>query len=349
MTILSVRKSLIFYIFSVALCNFLCLPVHAQEKSGGESRYYYVGTLGDNLPVQLELVIDSGDISGSYMYDRVGSPIALTGEIDTKSSTITLVEQDEKGNKTGTFKGSIRGEGKNFGKVIEGEWSKANGLSSLAFKLIKVADLPTISVKKGDQYEASYMYPYFLADTKAFSEISARLEKEAAAERKKFVKEADEYFKTQKSAGGWQEDYSYSIEYYSPGLISLSGEVFSYTGGAHGNTYYISSNYWIKDGKALLLNLSDLFMPKSDFIKALSDYCINDLRKQNAGWVVDGELKELNAEDLKMFVVSTRGITFAFAPYAVAPYVEGPYFVTVGYGDLKGLINPKGPLKEFLK
>lgn len=99
----------------------------------------------------------------------------------------------------------------------------------------------------------------------------------------------------------------------------------------------------------MLLNLSDLFTPESNFIKTLSDYCINDLGKQNAGLVVNGELEELKASDLKMFVGSPRGITFTFAPYAVGSYVEGSYFVLVGYGELESIINPKGPLKQFLK
>lgn len=193
------------------------------------------------------------------------------------------------------------------------------------------------------------MYPSFITDTKANREITERLEKEAASERKKFTDEAETFFSTQESAGEWQENYSYSIEYYSPELISLSGEVFSYTGGAHGNTFYMSSNYWIKDGKTLRLGLSDLFMPKSNYIKVLSDYCIRNLRKQQAGWVLNGELKELKADDLSAFLISPRGITFAFAPYAAGPYVEGSYFVTVGYGELKGAVNPAGPLRQFLK
>ena len=342
-------KPALILVFSVALYNFFCLPLPAQDKQGGESRYYYVGTIGDNLDVQMELIIDSGDVSGSYMYDKVGIPIALTGEADNSSSAITLVEQDEKGSKTGTFKGTVRGDGKDFGKVIEGKWSKANGLTTLPFKLTKVADFVSTNLNGGAKYEASYMYPNFLSDTKAFREITDRLEKEAASERKKFVKEAEDFFSAQDSAGGWQEDYSYSIEYYSPELVSLSGEVFSYTGGAHGNTSYMSSNYWIKDGKALLLNLPDLFKPNSDFIKALSGHCIGDLRRQKAGWVLNGELKELKSGDLSVFAVSPRGITFAFAPYVAGPYVEGPYFVLVSYSDLKGIINPQGPLKQFLK
>ena len=339
------------YLFLITVfCNVpVCISAHAQDNAGNESRYYYVGTIGDNFPVQMELVIDSGDVSGSYMYDKVGIPIPLTGEFDLKSSALNMVEQDEKGQKTGTFKGTVRSEGKSFGMYIEGEWSKANGLSTLPFKLTKVADFVSTNVNAKSQYEASYMYPSFITDTKANREITERLEREAVSEKKKFANEAETFFSAQESAGEWQENFSYSIEYYSPELISLSGEVFSYTGGAHGNTFYVSSNYWIKDGKALLLSLSDLFTPKSNYVKVLSDYCIRDLRKQQAGWVLNGELKELKADDLSAFVISPRGITFAFAPYAVGPYVEGSYFVTVGHAGLKGAINPGGPLKQFLK
>jgi hypothetical protein len=283
------------------------------------------------------------------MYDKVGIPISLAGEIDNGTSSLILTEQDDKGLKTGTFRGGIKSEGKSFGMFIEGEWSKANGLTTLPFKLTKVADFVSISVNVKDKYEAIYMYPSIITGTKTNREINERLEKEASSEKKKFTDEAEEFFSAQESAGEWQEDYSYTIEYYSPELISLSGEVFSYTGGAHGNTFYMSSNYWVKDGKALLLGLSDLFTPKSDYTKVLSDYCIRDLRKQQAGWVLNGELKELKADDLSAFVISPRGVTFAFAPYAAGPYVEGSYFVTVGFAELKGAVNPSGPLRQFLK
>lgn len=326
-------------------------PLYAQADTNvvKETRYYYIGTIGDNLPVQMELIFDSGDVTGSYMYDKVGIPISLSGSTDNGSGALSLVEQDEKGLKTGTFKGSVKSEGKSFGKYIEGKWSKANGLTTLPFKLTKVADFVSSNVNAKGKYEATFMYPSFVTASKAGRDISERLKGEAAAEKKKFTNQAEEFFSSQESAGEWQEDYSYSIQYYSPELISLSGEVFSYTGGAHGNTFYISSNYWIKEDKALLLSLPDLFTPKSDYIKVLSDFCIRDLRKQEAGWVLNGELKELKAEDLKAFVITPGGITFAFAPYAAGPYVEGAYFVTVGYGEIKGVVKPDGPLRQFLK
>jgi hypothetical protein len=326
-----------------------CLCAHADSTEARETRYYYAGTIGDNLPIQMELIFDSGDVTGSYMYDRVGIPIALTGGMDSGTAVLSLVEQDEKGLKTGTFKGNVKSQGKDFGNYIEGQWSKANGLTTLPFKLTKVADFVSVGLNAKEKYEAAFMYPSFVTGTKSGREISDRLATGAASEKNKFMDQAEEFFKSQESAGGWQEDYSYSIQYYSPELISLSGEVFSYTGGAHGNTFYISSNYWIKEDKALLLSLPDLFLPKSNYIKVISDFCMRDLRKQEAGWVLNGELKELKSEDLKAFVISPGGVTFAFAPYVAGPYVEGPYFVTVGYSELKGVVKPDGPLRQFLK
>ncbi|HVY56094.1 MAG TPA: DUF3298 and DUF4163 domain-containing protein [Thermodesulfobacteriota bacterium] len=332
------------------MCNIAgSLGAYAGDDSVSETRYYYAGSIGENLPIQMELIFDSGDVTGSYMYDKVGTPITLTGTLDKAAGTLSLDEQDDKGLKTGSFKGSIKSEGKSFGNYIEGKWTKSSGLTSLPFRLTKVADFVSVSVSSKDKYEATFMYPSFVTGTNAGREISEKLEREAAAEKKKFIEQADEFFKSQESAGEWQENYNYSIEYYSPELISLSGEVFSYTGGAHGNTFYVSSNYWIKQDKALPLSLHDLFTPKSDYLNVLSDLCIRDLRKQQAGWVLSGELKELKAEDLGAFAISPGGITFAFAPYVVGPYVEGPYFVTIGYGGIKDIVKADGPLGQFIK
>ena len=343
-------KRAAFLLIFTALYN-VAGPSYAQPDTttANEERYYYIGTIGDNLPIQMELIFDSGDLTGSYMYDKVGTPISLTGNIDSATGNLSLVEQDEEGTKTGTFNGSVKNAEKDSGKYIEGKWSKANGLTTLPFKLTKVADFVSENVNAKGKYEATFMYPSFVTGTKAGRDISERLKNEAAAEKKKFTDQAEQFFKSEDAAGEWQEDYSYSIQYYSPELISLSGEVFSYTGGAHGNTFYISSNYWIKEEKAMLLDLPDLFTPKSNYIKVISDFCMRDLRKQEAGWVLNGELKELKAEDLKAFVISPGGVTFAFAPYMVGPYVEGPYFVTVGFRDIKGVARPDGPLRQFLK
>lgn len=332
----------------LSVFHFFIVPASAENGEDIEARYYYVGTIGDDLAIQMELVVESDDITGLYFYEKDGTQLTLAGKVDYSDSTFTIAEQDENDEQTGTFKGKFRGGGGAFGKRVEGEWLKANGLTALPFKLTKVADFVSSTVRQGTVIDASFSIPFFLSSSRPYGDISAALEKEMASGQNKFLKEAREFFLTRMSAAGWQQSVSYTIEYYSDELVSLSGEVFSYTGGAHGNTYFVSSNYWIRDGKAVRLELSDLFLPTSGYIKRLSDYCLNDLRKKGAGWVVNGELKEFKEEDLGVFAVSPRGIMFAFAPYAVGSYAEGPYFVEIAYGELRGVLNPEGPLKKLV-
>lgn len=347
MKIVSVFKISAVLVLVVPFFHFLSLTVSAQDLSDSEARYYYVGTIGDNLAIQMELVLESEDITGLYIYDKSGIPISLNGKLDGSDMTFTIVEQDEKGEKTGTFNGKFGSDGGGFGKSLEGEWTKANGLTTLDFKLKKVADFISSTLRQGMSIEASYSIPYFVSATRAFRDISDMLQKDMLSTQNKFVAEGQKFFMTQSSAAGWQQSYNYRIEYYSADLVSLSGEVFSYAGGAHGNTYFTSKNYWIKDGKAVQLKLSDLFLPNSKFIDTLSGLCINDLKKQKAGWVIGGELRRFKEEELGVFAISPAGLVFAFAPYSVGSYAEGPYFVNVPFNELEGLIDPRGPLMQF--
>ncbi len=341
-------KRIVSIVCILSVCNFFTVPAFAGSGDDAEDRYYYVGAIGDDLAIQMELIVESDDVKGVYFYDKSGTPLTLSGEVNYSDSTFSIVEQDEKGEKTGTFKGKFGEEAGAFGKTVEGEWSKANGLATLPFKLTKVADFVSSEVRQGMTIDSSYSIPFFLSSSPAYRDISGKLEKEMVSEQSKFLKEAREFFLNQTSAAGWQQSINYTIEYYSDDLLSMSGESFSYTGGAHGNTFFISSNYWIKDGKAVQLKLPDLFLPNSGYMKLLSDFCMNDLRKKGAGWVVNGDLKEFKEEDLGVFAISPRGVMFAFAPYAVGSYAEGPYFVEIGYGELGGVLNPNGPLKKFV-
>ncbi|MEQ9618159.1 MAG: DUF3298 domain-containing protein [Deltaproteobacteria bacterium] len=347
MKIISIVKLSAALVLAAPFFYLLSPTVSAEDPSDSEARYYYVGTIGDNLAIQMELIVESEDITGLYIYDKNGIPISLNGKLNRDNMTFTIVEQDEKGEKTGTFDGKLASDGAGFG-TLSGEWTKANGLTSLGFKLKKVADFIFSTLRQGTLIEASFSVPYFLSPSQAFRDISDGLRKDMLSAQNKFVGEAQESFMTQSSAAGWQQSYDYRIEYYSADLLSLSGEVFSYSGGAHGNTYFASKNYWIKDGRAVQLKLSDLFLPNSKFIDTLSGLCINDLRKQKAGWVIGGEVRSFKEEELGVFALSPAGLVFAFAPYTVGSYAEGPYFVNVPFSELEGLIDPRGPLKQFV-
>ncbi len=323
--------------------------LHAEESDKNtQSRYYFVGAIGEGNKVQMELIFDSDDVSGSYYYDKKGIPLPLSGTFNPKDSSIMLDEKGVKGLITGTFRGKIISEDSDYAKTIQGEWSNPRGDRKLPFTLTTVADFMKTTVSGGPKIESSLLYPKFLSNDPGLKMINTELGNNFKTEQDKFLRESKEFFSTNDSAGSWQENRSYSVAYFSQELISLTGEVYSYTGGAHGNTYYLSSNYSIKDGKASLLKLSDLFKPGSNYIKALSTYCINDLLVKKAGWIANGEIKSFSEEDLGVFAISPEGIKFAFAPYAVGPYVEGSYFVVVPFREIKRIIDPKGPLRQFV-
>lgn len=338
-------------VFTVILISTALYSTYTSlaDESGGntQNRYYFIGAVGDGNKVQMELIFDLEDVNGSYYYDKKGIPIPLSGTFNPKDSSIELVEKGYKGLITGTFRGKMNTEGSDFAKAIKGQWSNPKGEKTLPFKLTKAADFVSTTVTVGPKIESSLLYPKFISNDPGLKKINAELRRNSKAGQDKFLRESKEFFSTDDSAGSWREDRSYSVAYYSDDLISLVGEVYSYTGGAHGNTYYISSNYSVKDGNASLLKLSDLFKPGSNYLKALSSYCINDLLVKKAGWIVNGEITSFKEQDLGVFAISPEGIKFAFAPYAVGPYAEGSYFVVVPFTEIKRIIDPKGPLRQF--
>lgn len=332
------------YFSSLTILTFLLFTalVNAQDKD--ETKYYYIGKIGDEQALQMELSLEDAELRGSYYNDKTGIPLPLSGEVDTNDSKISLYTKS--GNRK--FNGEFSPINGGLGTYIEGAYSEQDGSIKIPFKLTKVANYEFILIKQGANVETAWSYPKLISKNEVIQKISPKIRDRMKPEIEEFQKNAKEGFMADAISHGWQFNYNYTIEYYSEKLISFTGQVYSYTGGAHGNTYYVSSNYWISDGESKLLKLSELFKKDSDYLKVLSDYCINDLRKRGAGWVVSGDIKSFKEDEIGPFALSPRGIQFAFAPYAVGSYAEGAYFVTIDYGHLQKVINPEGPLSQFV-
>ena len=336
------------YIFSLTILIFLFCSYLVSAQDEDESKYYYIGNVGDNLSIQMELSLQGSDIDGSYYYDKYVIPITLSGQANIKESTVTLQEKISKEKNGGKFTGTFTPIGGGLGTTIEGTFTKANGYEKFPFKLTKVANYEFFQIKQGNFSDAKWSYPKLISKNEVIQKVSTKLRDTMKPQIEEYQKDAKQGFMDDLITSTWLFNYDYTIEYYSENLISFTGLVYSYTGGAHGNTYYVSSNYLIFEGDSKLLELSDLFKKDSDYLKVLSDYIIKDLQKQGAGWVVNGELKSLKEDEIGPFAISPRGIRFAFAPYAVGSYAEGSYFVTIDYDSLKSVINADGPLSKFI-
>ncbi len=126
---------------------------------------------------------------------------------------------------------------------------------------------------------------------------------------------------------------SYKKGLVSQDLASVIFSVYSFTGGAHGNAYFVAVNYNTKDNKEV--TLADLFAGQQNYIKTISDYCIAELNKQmvekigtvEGSWIKDGAGPK--ADNFSEFLVNKDTVTFYFAPYQVAAWAAGDFQVTM--------------------
>ena len=90
------------------------------------------------------------------------------------------------------------------------------------------------------------------------------------------------------------------------------------------------------------IKLADLFRPDSNYLNAISDYTINELKSRNLGdskQIEEGASPK--AENFKTVNISDTGLLFTFEDYQVAPYVVGQQTVIILFEKLKNTLNSK--------
>jgi hypothetical protein len=136
-------------------------------------------------------------------------------------------------------------------------------------------------------------------------------------------------------------------------LVSQTGDLWSFKfdfsfyadTAAHPGLYSMTLNYDLASGRELALG--DLFLPNSNYLEAVSKYCIAELSKQPffEGPFTEGANPSL--ENYRNWNITPDGLMITFDTYQVGPGAAGPQSVTVPYAELKSLIDPQGPLASF--
>ena len=117
-------------------------------------------------------------------------------------------------------------------------------------------------------------------------------------------------------------------------------------GAAHPGLYSITMNYDLGQGKELLLG--DLFIANSNYLEAISNYCITELSRQP---FFEGPFQEgawPTVENYRNWNIAADGLMITFDEYQVAPYAAGPQIVTVPYSEIRQIIDQQGPLESLL-
>ncbi|HRF59433.1 MAG TPA: RsiV family protein [Fimbriimonadaceae bacterium] len=221
----------------------------------------------------------------------------------------------------------------------------ALSLAAVAAPQVKTGS-KSISNTVKSKYTITARYPSFTGGPLARA-AGAAAARDAQAATKAFL--AD-YRKTGNiGAGGeWYYDSTFKVGVATPNLINWAWTIGTYMGGAHGMTNFDTMTFAMIGGKPKALKLKDLLLPGKQ--AAVNGLVIQNLKNRDgADFVKDGETKSIPNESMECFLIGTNGITFLIEPYIAGPYASGPFEVTVTWSQLKGLVNPAGPLKPWAR
>lgn len=348
---------------------------HAQGGTtpAGETKYFK-GSIGSTLGLQMKLLRETDKLTGTYFYQKVGTKIDVRGTVD-KDGNVMLEEFDPQGKQTGIFIGLWKAEPDGL-IGIAGNWNKPNSNKKTAFSLheepiafsggVEIAAKHIKEKNKKLKYEIDAEYPQLTGSTnpnfEKFNQATRALVLRKVSDfRKEMAPQVgDEASLDSPDIGsesmGSDLGIGYSVALATDDLISIEFSFGSYySGAAHPNSYTEVVNFDLKNGKPI--KLADLFKSGSKYLQAISTYSIQDLKKQSKEKGADSMLDDdwiqrgagPKADNYKSWSITQTGLLINFDSYQVAPYAAGPQEVLIPYSALKDIINPEGPIAQFVK
>jgi hypothetical protein len=148
----------------------------------------------------------------------------------------------------------------------------------------------------------------------------------------------------------WSLEISSDIIFQDSLYISTASTIFSFTGGAHPNSYQVYRSYDLATGKALELAdfLVEGFETKFNQLAEIEfrmdkQIAPNKTLNDEGFFFEDGRFK-LNSN----FAILDRSLLFYYNPYEIGPYSIGPTELELKLTDYVDLIKP-GSVIDALK
>ncbi len=162
----------------------------------------------------------------------------------------------------------------------------------------------------------------------------------------------DSYGEDMQAAATWmsyEEQIDGKVVYTEGSFLSYQLKVYSYMGGAHGNTGTVNRVFDMAN--QMPVTLANLFSP--DNLLTVGEDLRETLAIQNECESVE-ELAEKNIffsvmeiEPTENFLLDQNGLTWIYDPYEIAPYAYGPVEISLPWSKLAGLIDEDSPVKAF--
>ncbi len=181
--------------------------------------------------------------------------------------------------------------------------------------------------------EIKYPQGFKSADTNAA--IRDFIAKNQSAFRKSLKKEAH----TSDAPGKTSLDITYSIPFESKNALSVRFDISIYHQGAAHPENKVEVLNFIKGKK---VQLSDLFIPKVNYLKTISAYSnkyITDKKISEKTWISEGTAP--TPANYAVWFFNKKGISILFDSYQVAAYVYGPQIVTIPKSLISHLVKPE--------
>jgi len=211
---------------------------------------------------------------------------------------------------------------------------------------------------KAQRYIIDIKYPEVMAlgDKDARADINARIKlliEAQIVDFKKQVADIGDFVGPEDSSSGLWMDYAFPT--LTNDFVSLVLRASNYAAGAaHPNNYSIVFNYDVRSRSTV--ELGDLFVPGSSYLKVIADYAATDLTGQFGGpdamsdpdWIKTGTAPTL--ENYQNFFADseTGRLVILFDPYQVAAYAAGGREVVIPTELISDILVPGGPLAPVL-
>lgn len=162
----------------------------------------------------------------------------------------------------------------------------------------------------------------------------------------------DSYGEDMQAAATWmsyEEQAEGTVYYHEGSFLSYQFKVYSYMGGAHGNS--VTTNRVFDMTAQQNVTLSNLFTEES--LRVVGEKLRLALAVQNECQTVDELVQSgifFSAGDIEPndnFLLDDKGLTWIYDPYEIAPYAYGAVSVSLGWNELVDLLDPDSSVKAY--
>lgn len=179
-------------------------------------------------------------------------------------------------------------------------------------------------------------YAYVTEKPESFKDLINELSTEYTS----ILKEFPDY------KASWSMEITSDIIYQDSSYISVASTIYSYTGGAHPNSYQVYRSYDLSTGNAI--TLADVLNPSfEDELNEAAEIEFRMLKEippsqdlKDRGYFFEAGNFTLNDN----FAIINKSLVFYFNTYEISSYANGPTELELKLTDYVNLVNEKGVL-----